>query len=516
MLSLESYVEVVRDLAQPLPAQMRYERLLRALQNSIPCDAVVLLQLMRGKYLEPRASLGLRKEALGRRFETEKHPRFHAILNGEGMVQFDHHSPLPDPYDGLIASPEWIAEVHDCMGIKLIVNGQVWGALTFDSIEPERFCHIDLRQRELAIAMTQAVLTTAEHIERLEDDRNHRKQVVAELSRETEKTNYIGEHPSILHMMEEIHSVAPSALSVLILGETGVGKELVARLIHQHSDRSSEPFVYLNCAALPEQLAEAELFGHGPGAYTDAKQARAGRILAAHQGTLFLDEIGELSLGLQAKLLRTLQEGEIQPIGVDTSAHVDVRIVAATNRDLAQEVEAGRFRADFYHRLHVFPLKIPPLRARGDDVLLIAEYMLEKDHSRIGAERIILSSEAQGSLLDYAWPGNVRELEHALSRAALRAKRDVPGARIVTIEPQHLDLDISKPNTPLPAESSQTKVSLESHLSLRDAVDNFKRSYIKKLFDEYGSLSSAARVLQVDRSNLLRTMKRLGISSKQN
>ena len=222
-------------------------------------------------------------------------------------------------------------------------------------------------------------------------------------------------------LLEEIAIVASSELTVLITGETGVGKELVASEIHALSPRADKPLVSLNCAALPDTLVESELFGHVRGAFSGASSDRRGKFELADGGTLFLDEVGELPLPVQAKLLRVLQNGQLQRIGSDSEHKVDVRLIAATNRDLAEEVREGRFRADFYHRLSVYPLVVPPLRERGRDVLLLAGYFLEENRSRLGLLSLRLSADAQAALLAYRWPGNVRELEHLIGRSALKA-----------------------------------------------------------------------------------------------
>ncbi len=218
---------------------------------------------------------------------------------------------------------------------------------------------------------------------------------------------------------------------MLISGETGTGKELVAKAVHQGSPRAANPLVYLNCAALPESVAESELFGHVKGAFTGAISNRSGKFEMADNGTLFLDEIGELSLALQAKLLRVLQYGDIQRVGDDRSLRVDVRVLAATNRDLRQEVVEGRFRADLYHRLSVFPLSVPPLRERESDVVLLAGYFCEQCRLRMGLARVILAEAARNRLQKWSWPGNVRELEHAIHRAVVLARATQAGDEVV-------------------------------------------------------------------------------------
>src|SRR5690606_37326336 len=262
----------------------------------------------------------------------------------------------------------------------------------------------------------------------------------------------LGKSAAMQHLKREIDTVAASDLTVLILGETGVGKELVAERLHARSARAEQAWVQVNCAALPENLADSELFGHKRGAFTGAVQDRLGKFELANGGTLFLDEVGELSLPVQAKLLRALQSGELQRPGSDRPLRVDVRVVAATNRDLRAEVAAGRFRADLYHRLAVYPLHVPPLRERGRDVLALAGALLEDNQHRLGARNLRLTPEASAALLAHPWPGNVRELDHLLSRAALRAWSEAGrGGRWIGIEARHLGLDATAvPPPPAP------------------------------------------------------------------
>ena len=309
--------------------------------------------------------------------------------------------------------------------------------------------------------------------------------------------------------------VASSALPVLLLGETGVGKELFARWLHRHSPRHGKPLVHVNCAALPETLAESELFGHVRGAFSGAMADRPGRIEAAEGGTLFLDEVGELPLAVQAKLLRTLQNGEIQRLGADRPRRVDVRVLAATNRPLREQVASGAFRADLYHRLSVYPVPIPPLRERGADTLLLAGRFLELNRARLGLRSLRLSAAAQAALQRYPWPGNVRELEHVISRAALKALSRGAGRNdIVTLEPALLDLDADLHGTsaaPQPAQAA-SDASHAAEGPLRDAVDACQRTAIRAALARHdGNWARAARALEVDASNLHKLARRLGL-----
>jgi DNA-binding NtrC family response regulator len=229
----------------------------------------------------------------------------------------------------------------------------------------------------------------------------------------------LGESPAILQLLEQTDRVAPFNVPVLVVGETGTGKELVARRLHARSARLSKPLVALNCAAVPEQLLEDELFGHVKGAFTGAQEAREGRFEQAHEGTLFLDEIGDMALPLQAKLLRVLQEQEFERLGSSRTVEVDVRVVAATSADLDERIRAGTFRPDLYYRLNVVRLDLPPLRARNSDIPLLAQAFLDEFCVRSGLPRKELSREAATALTDYDWPGNVRQLRNAMERAAV-------------------------------------------------------------------------------------------------
>jgi anaerobic nitric oxide reductase transcription regulator len=322
----------------------------------------------------------------------------------------------------------------------------------------------------------------------------------------------LGKSPAMQRLKAEIDTVAASDLTVLILGETGVGKELVAKRLHARSSRSERPLVQINCAALPETLADSELFGHKKGAFTGAVQDRIGKFELADGGTLFLDEVGELPLSVQAKLLRVLQSGEIQRPGSDRLLRVDVRVIAATNRDLRDEVAQGRFRADLYHRLSVYPLVVPSLRERGRDVLSLAGGFLEENQHRLGARNLRLSPQAKAALLSHAWPGNVRELEHVISRAALRALSEQGrGARWLGIEPRHLALDSqAAPAVALVAQAPESSPPMHEAGSLREATEAFQRQWIEAALRRHeGSLARAARDAGMDRSNFHRLLRKL-------
>ena len=445
---------------------------------------------------------------MGRRFDVEKHPRLKNILESDQPVRFEAACKLPDPYDGLVADSEQL-HVHDCMGSSIYVDGDIWGVLTLDAMKAGTFDALNPTETRAYVAAVAAAIKTSLHIEALEAKASQQHEIAQSLMHSEDQDHMIGESDAMQALVGDIETVAPSLLSVLITGETGVGKELVARQIHDHSGRSREALVQINCAALPENIVESELFGHVKGAFSGAVADRSGRFELADGGTLFLDEVGELPLGVQAKLLRALQSGEIQRVGSDRPISVDVRIIAATNRNLQEEVKAGRFRADLYHRLSVYPLPVPALKERGKDVLLLAGYFLEKNQHRLGLSKVRLSAGAVESLLSYSWPGNVRELEHILSRATLKASRGQQGADMVTVRKHHLALDGADHQV---FAAELPKQVQDNKKDMRDLMDGYQRQLIAERLEHYGdNLSAVARSFGVDRSNLLRTMKRLGL-----
>ncbi|GGY84574.1 regulatory protein LuxO [Cellvibrio zantedeschiae] len=504
-------LEVALDLANSLNNENRFDRLLTSIRKAIRCDAVVLLGLHQ-QVLTPLAIQGLSPDTIGRRFLLSEHPRLQQLCQSSGPHRFAADSDLPDPYDGLLLSRSGDLPVHSCMGLPLYSDDQIIGLLTIDSLEPNAFDHISDKTLELMAALSAATLKSAFEMTKLALSAQHARQLVEELTQEAllrDGGELIGQSPAMQALRKDIQLVASSDFTVLVQGETGVGKELVARTLHQLSPRKTAPLVHLNCASLPESLAEAELFGHARGAFTGAEKERPGKFLLADGGSIFLDEVGELPLSIQAKLLRVLQSGEIQPVGKDEVQKVNVRIIAATNRDLQQEVELGRFRADLYHRLAVYPLTVSPLRDRQQDVLLLAGYFLEQISRKLGIRQLKLAADAADALLSYNWPGNVRELEHVLSRAALKAAGQNGRAGIVSISAALLEL--SQTNLPrLPIVMSAER---ELETNLKTATDNFQRTLILQTLERtHGNWAEAARCLQQDRANLTRLAKRLGIS----
>ena len=512
-----AWLQIAVGLSTSMPGELQFQRLVQAICDVLPCDAVSLMQLHEGE-LVPVAAMGLAPELIGQRFLPAEHPRLQAILQEREPVRFPADAELSDPFDGWLAiDRERTADVHSCMGCSLYVDRQLVGVLTLDALAPGRFDDVDDMTVAAFAALAAATLRNVALLRALEHSRAQQQELAQELVRDARRREgeLIGNSLQMRKLCEEIDIVANTDLAVLITGETGTGKELVARTLHAHSRRSEQALVHVNCAALPEQIAESELFGHVKGAFTGAVSHRAGKFELADGGTLFLDEIGELPLSLQAKLLRALQQGEIQRVGADKLLRVNVRLIAATNRDLEQEVAEGRFRSDLYHRLKVYPIAVPPLRAHKTDLDTLSSYFLDQARSRLGLRQIGLHPQALQAMHAYDWPGNVRELEHMLMRASLKATRHKEGRPLILAE--HLDLSIPDPLTEkAEAESEQASITdaVDTQLGLRDAVDEYQHRLIQQVLDAHdGNWSATARQLKVDRANLNRLAQRLGIKT---
>jgi len=339
----------------------------------------------------------------------------------------------------------------------------------------------------LCLALARAVEHRAlrEEVKRL-------KQVVGETSQYEE---LIGDSPAMKRVCELLDRIADTDASVLVTGESGTGKEVVAKAIHRRSRRSKGAFMAVNCSAIPEALLESELFGHAKGAFTDAKTARKGLFSLADGGTLFLDEIGELPMALQPKLLRALQERSIRPVGSDTESKFDVRVIAATNRDLETAIEERRFREDLFYRLEVIHLELPPLRSRGSDVLLLAQHFIVHLAEQSGKKVTGLSPEAAARLVAYSWPGNVRELQNCIERAIVLARfeqltvDDLPD-RIRTYSRSHVLVAADDPSELAP-------------------MEEVERRYVLRVMEAVrGNKTLAAQVLQFDRKTLYRKLEK--------
>jgi DNA-binding NtrC family response regulator len=329
-----------------------------------------------------------------------------------------------------------------------------------------------------------------------------------ELAQRRGAPQIVGDDPQLKQVSLALHRAAATDTTVLLEGESGTGKELFARALHALSPRADGPFVAINCAAIPETLLETELFGHEKGAFTGASARKPGKFELAHRGTLFLDEIGDLPLSLQAKILRALEEKEFERVGGTLSLKVDVRVVAATNRNLKAAVAARQYREDLYFRLSVFPILIPPLRERTNDIITLARYFIDRFCRELNKRPLILSPSAEEELLTYPWPGNVRELQNCIERAAILTEGD-------TIHPRHLSLSFRAP-TVAPAEDESPWLKIDLSGSMGDAsrrvlAEVERRKIEQALKDAAGNRSRAAEILQVSYKMFMTKLKEYGL-----
>jgi two-component system nitrogen regulation response regulator NtrX len=357
----------------------------------------------------------------------------------------------------------------------------------------------DFVEKPLSLEKTLTVVKNALRLRRLEAENRALKEQVEH------RWVMVGESPAIHALRSDIAQAAPSNGRVMIFGENGTGKELVARNIHFQSLRASGPFVEVNCAAIPEELIESELFGHTRGAFTGALSAKKGKFELADGGTLFLDEVGDMTLKTQAKVLRVLQEQRVEPVGGTSSVPVDVRVIAATNKSLDDEIRRGTFREDLFFRLNVIPFQVPPLRERREDVPLLARHFIAEIAAEYGRRPKELSPEALSVLVGLSWPGNVRELRNIIERLVIMT----PGDRI---EARHLPAPLLAGSPGAGESAGPASVSGREFPSLTAAREDFEKRYIWRKYQECGgNMSRTAEALQVERSNLYRKMKGYGL-----
>ncbi len=381
------------------------------------------------------------------------------------------------------------------INLPLVVKDACIGTLNIGSVqrgtpEIEEVDFLQLVATQIAYAIDH--VKAYEQIDHLRHKLARENAYLVEELKETHNFGaMIGRSASFRKALSQAEAVGPTATTVLITGETGTGKELMARAIHELSSRKDKPFIRVNCAALPMGLIESELFGHERGAFTGADQRRPGRFELAHHGTLFLDEIGELPVDAQAKLLRVLEDGLVDRIGGTRPVPVDVRVIAATNSDLVAAVQEGRFRSDLYYRLHVFPILLPPLRDRRDDIPLLARHFLEADRVKLKRPVLELSADSMERLSNYDWPGNVRELQNIIERAVILA-----GSPVVSIDPQ--SLMAAGPS----GEESPNLMDLERRHILRVLESTHWRIY---------GPAGAATHLGMNPNTLRSRMKKLGV-----
>ena len=354
----------------------------------------------------------------------------------------------------------------------------------------------DFIEKPLSLEKVLLIVKHALDITQLEEENILLKQKV------THEYELTGDSEAITELQETISLVAPTNAWILIMGENGTGKELVARSLHQQSKRVNKAFVEVNCAAIPEELIESELFGHEKGSFTGATEKKRGKFDLAHEGTIFLDEVADMSLKAQAKVLRILQEKKYERVGGTKLIATDVRVVAATNKDLEKEMEEGRFRQDLYYRLNVIPLRVPPLRDRKEDIPLLVKRFLKDFSSKEGEEEKTITADALAILMQHSWPGNVRELKNIVERLNIMKVGNV-------IEADDIPLFMKKEQNP------ETEVTESAPDSLREAKTAFEKQYIAGKLKEYdGNVSRTASAIGLERSNLHRKIKAYGLDVK--
>jgi two-component system nitrogen regulation response regulator NtrX len=350
----------------------------------------------------------------------------------------------------------------------------------------------DFIEKPLSLEKILLVVKNALHQRSLEEENRLLREQIGQ------KYVMIGDSVPMQALRQQIGFAAPTNGRVLICGENGTGKELVAHLLHLHSARRDQPFVEMNCAAIPEELIESELFGHVKGSFTGATDDKEGKFAQADGGTLFLDEVGDMSSKTQAKVLRVLEEQRFTPVGSNVSMRVDVRVIASTNKDLEKAIELGNFREDLYYRLNVIPFQLPPLRERREDISELACYFLEDFARKYARKAPSFTRKAQEILDSYSWPGNVRELRNIMERFIIMT----PQQRLDVFDLPEAILRRTIPAVPEPDGAS----------SLQDARERFERAFIlQKLMEHKGNVSRTAQVLQIERSNLYRKMRQLDI-----
>jgi len=384
-----------------------------------------------------------------------------------------------NPKEGLRLLEEFLLKKP--MSKIIVVTGQEEKGAALEAIEKGAY---DYYQKPIQLEELRIIIKRAFHIYHLEQENLNLR------GKELEDKGFcgiMGTSAQMLSLFSLIEKVAPTDSSVLITGETGTGKEMVARAIHRLSPRSKNPFITVNCSAIPRELIESELFGHEKGAFTGASATRKGKFELAHSGTIFLDEIGDMPMEMQVKLLRVLQEKEIMRVGGDRVIPIDVRLLSATNHNLSEDIKAGSFREDLYYRIRVVEINLPPLRERGEDIILLARHFLQKEALKLNKDLKGFSAQALSAMLSYAWPGNVRELQNRVERASILSSGPL-------VSEEHLELGGSD----IP--------------SLKKARERMEIDLIRKALTKHrGNISRAAAELDLKRSTLYDLMKKYGI-----
>ncbi len=510
---LRALAGLTRTLGGSLNVRDVFQRLADAVRPILDFDVMgVALLSTSGRDLEMVAEVDtMPGEETPPRIPLEHFSFAPRVEGGETVLIHDAQTELrPEfPGDRLIIDPGG----RSCLIVPLMFGERSGGGLYFGKRQPNWFDRLDV---EIASGIAGQVVVAVQH-QRLAEEQKRLtlaevraqklEQRVATL-REALDERYgfdriVGRAPSLKEALNLAAKVATNETTVLLTGESGTGKELVARAIHYASLRADGPFVTLNCAALPETLLETELFGHEKGAFTGADRQKPGRFELAAGGSLFLDEVGELSPAVQAKLLRVLQDGEYVRVGGTTTLHADVRIIAATNRDLERAVETEHFREDLYYRLNVFRIHLPPLRERGDDVLLLAEHFVRDLGPHMGKAEVGLSRDARDTLLAHPWPGNIRELQNAIERAMILSEGGLLTAAQFGILSRR-EHSAAVPHAPAPAAAPESPSS-------QSLPEWEKRLVIDVLNKTKGNKSEAAKILGITRSQLYTRLKRFGL-----
>ncbi|UCF47379.1 MAG: sigma-54-dependent Fis family transcriptional regulator [Myxococcales bacterium] len=413
----------------------------------------------------------------------------------EQLERFDPDFVLADVRMNGMTGLELCAELKARSSLATVILMSAYGSvdLAIDAMKAGAYDYISkpFKQDEVLLALTKA--------EERESLRRENRALKEAMRKEQTFQGILGKSEAIEKVFSTIGKVADYKTTVLIQGESGTGKELVARALHSGSSRKNKPFIPLNCGAIPETLLESELFGHKKGAFTDAHADKKGLFAEADQGTLFLDEIGELPLTLQVKLLRVLQEGRVRPLGATRDREVDVRVIAATVRDLQRDVEENRFREDLYYRLNVLQINVPPLRDRRDDIMLLVEHFIERNNGRLGTKIRGVDQRVRKLFLDYPWPGNVRELENTIERAVVLAEGEM-----ITVN--DLPERMREPTDPVAASLST------GELSIKKTGRFMEETLIRRALEKTGgNRTAAAKLLEISHRALLYKIKDYGI-----
>ena len=417
---------------------------------------------------------------------------------GEGIVGYVAQTGEPLLIPDVSLDPRWDKKISEYTGFKtkslacvpMKVDDRVIGVVEIiDKEDGTSFTAEDMKVLSSIADLASMAIHNAREMDHFKRENRELKEELGS------KYQIVGESRRLKTVIYDALKVANSKTTTLILGESGTGKELLARLIHQAGQRKAMPLIILNCAALPETLLEDELFGHEKGAFTGATGRKVGKFELADGGTIFLDEIAEMSPGMQAKLLRVLQEGVFYRVGGTEAISVDVRIIAATNRDIPKEITKERFREDLFYRLNVVQLEMPPLRERKDDIPLLADYFLEMFRMETGIQKLGVSKEAMDKMVRYNWPGNVRELRNAMERAVVMGNRK-------EIMPEDLPIGTHEVEQP----------GMEVGLTLKDALDRFKKEFVKvNLEHTGGNRSKAAKIMDIQRTYLSRLISQYNL-----